>query len=261
MLSRKQQWRRTKERRKNSLGKEVCRTEWTHRVESSDQEIPQKVVNPDNIAPSSPNGKRLKSALSSSNLLDLEERRLRNQRSLRFSSTVRVLLIPSRYEVTSRSNNIYWLSEDYSYFKREAVKEIKEAAKANCLAAKAAMNLLYQPDSEDSGPLQKNLPSTSTEQSLHQPLEQSSYDHYVSYDDGFEGDEGGWVYDPCQSDGYFHHHCDPTFTAKTLSDYNIFDECSPHSITMASSTAARQIRLIDDARSGVGAEESPQVSF
>jgi hypothetical protein len=177
MLTRKQLWRRTRER--PSVFYPKTKSELSrHKDEDIDdiQEIPTreasgKKTSFSDVPPPPPPPVRLKSALSSSNLLGMLDKKVRDERQLRFSATVHVLLIPSRVELMSTFENIYWLHEDYSYFKREAVKEIREAAGVYSISAKAAMTLLYQPDpnSED---------SEDEAQGMTLEDEQQPYDYY-----------------------------------------------------------------------------------
>lgn len=90
---------------------------------------------------------KLKSALSSGNLLELNKK-LKISRILRFSATVHVLLIPSRLEIISHCINIYYITDDYLTFKRDAVQEIRDIAKKYNVSIKVAMNFLYQPNFE-----------------------------------------------------------------------------------------------------------------
>lgn len=90
---------------------------------------------------------KLKSALSCNNLVNLNTIN-KIKKTLRFSSTVHVLLIPSRYEILSHCINVYYVSEDYQLFKREAVQEIRDVAKNYNISIKIAMNFLYQPNYE-----------------------------------------------------------------------------------------------------------------
>eukprot|EP00602_Paraphysomonas_sp_CaronLab_P010370 CAMPEP_0185023718 /NCGR_PEP_ID=MMETSP1103-20130426/6360_1 /TAXON_ID=36769 /ORGANISM="Paraphysomonas bandaiensis, Strain Caron Lab Isolate" /LENGTH=194 /DNA_ID=CAMNT_0027556445 /DNA_START=280 /DNA_END=864 /DNA_ORIENTATION=+ len=70
--------------------------------------------------------------------------RQKEPHNVRFSSTVHVLLIPSRFEILSHCLSVYFVAEDYQEFKREAVQEIRDVAKRYNIPVKAAMNFLYQ---------------------------------------------------------------------------------------------------------------------
>jgi hypothetical protein len=174
--------------------------------------------------------------MSSSNLLGMLELRARDQRQLRFSPTVHVLLIPSRVELMSSFDNIYWLHEDYSHFKREAVKEIKEAARIYGLPAKAAMALIYQPplhsdeDDEAGGMIYED--------------EQQAYDYYVN-------DYAG-SYDSTTSAADYDYHCNnhPAPMARKDSNF-LLDQASPHSITMLSPNSTRALGFITNVKTDV----------
>jgi hypothetical protein len=90
---------------------------------------------------------KLRSALSSSNLLTLEERLMRpkDTRTLRFSSTVHVCLIHCRGDLKHLFGDLFWKSEDYAVFKNEAVHELRIYLTAHGITAKEAIFQLYQP--------------------------------------------------------------------------------------------------------------------
>jgi hypothetical protein len=144
MLTKKQIWRRTKSRR---------RTTEHETSEINVEQIPMTNISTDHHSLPSPSiPHQLKSILSHNNLTKFSKSSSRSSHTLRFSSTVHVLLIPSRLEILSQSLNIYYLTENYLLFKREAIQEIRETAKEYNLTIKLAMNFLYQPNYE--------LPST-----------------------------------------------------------------------------------------------------
>lgn len=138
MLTKKQIWRRTHVRFPRYTRKKCGPDGDKNGVDPSETED-IRIISP----PESPI--KLKSALSSGNLSGMAKK-LRNSRVVRFSATVHVLLIPSRFELLSHCINIYFTSEDYQLFKREAVNEIREVARFYSIPVKQAMNYLYQPD-------------------------------------------------------------------------------------------------------------------
>ena len=99
--------------------------------------------------------RKLRSALSLSSLSlhdsdgRLNAKNSKETRAIRFSSTVRVCLIPSRLDMEPLITELYWLPEDYITFKREAVTELKLLIKDLSLTAKAAISMLYQPSESD----------------------------------------------------------------------------------------------------------------
>ena len=102
--------------------------------------------------------RKLRSALSLTNLMNLslddsdvtsKSKDKKEMKSIRYSSTVRVCLIPSRLDMDPLINELYWLPEDYVTFKKEAVTELKQLIKDLNLTAKAAISMLYQPSESD----------------------------------------------------------------------------------------------------------------
>jgi len=84
------------------------------------------------------------------NLSDLERaNKPVDSRVLRFSSKVHVCLIPTRKDLKSSHDDLYWKPEDYSTFKTEAVVELKAMLQALGLTAKQAITALYQPSETD----------------------------------------------------------------------------------------------------------------
>jgi hypothetical protein len=241
MLTRKQQWRRTRERIPKPLT--------TPKTDSFDdlQPIPTKGTGVDQLhstATHAPAPKRLKSALSSSNLLGLVERRHRDQRLLRFSSTVHVLLIPSRVELMPSFENIYWLHEDYAYFKREAVKEIREAARVYGIPAKAAMTLLYQPVPE---PVPEEGSEDEATAGMVYEEEPQPYDYYVSdYASNYEYSNQNVSID-------YQYHCNnhPAALARKDSNFLLDHQASPHSVTMSSPKTSRDLAFITNVKTDV----------
>jgi hypothetical protein len=135
MLTKKQLWRRTKSIHRN---RSYCRNELQNEI-TAIHDLQNEPLHHQQPHPPV----KLKSALSSGNLTKLKNS---NPRILRFSSTVHVLLIPSRFEILSHCINVYYLTEDFISFKKEAIQEIREIAKQYNLTVKIAMNYLYQPN-------------------------------------------------------------------------------------------------------------------
>ena len=131
MLTKTQLWRRAGKRPRRQ------------RTLAIKEESPPAIKIELNTCPS-PEPIKLKSALSSGNLSDME-RKQRNRRVVRFSTTVHVLLIPSRFDLLAYFLNIYFTSEDYQRFKRDAVTEIRDMASRHSISVKQALNILYQP--------------------------------------------------------------------------------------------------------------------
>lgn len=95
--------------------------------------------------------KKLRSALSMSNFLNISDKveKPKDTRTLRFSSTVRVCLIPCRQDMLLLSTDIFWEADDYTTFKNEAVAELKETLHRLGITAKLAITNLYQPSLEE----------------------------------------------------------------------------------------------------------------
>eukprot|EP01041_Mallomonas_annulata_P009746 gene9746-20269_t len=144
MLTRKQCWRKTKT-------KVVSTSQLAHRAEREFERthVGQNTKEINGFAD-------IKySAVCSSHddicLLDIPQTRNVGKKCLRFSSTVYVLLIPSRQEISAYSSNLYWSDGNYSSFKKEAVDEIRAVIQSKKCTAKEAIQLLYQPQHEDQG--------------------------------------------------------------------------------------------------------------
>jgi hypothetical protein len=150
MLTKKQIWRRTKSKRGTSSSRNISQELSITVTSSCSTTLTPSPLTADDHTPLPP--PRLKSILSHGNLTSLQKPSRPHSHPLRFSSTVHVLLIPSRLEILSQSLNVYYLTENYLLFKREAIQEIRDTAKQYNLSIKLAMNFLYQPNYE--------LPST-----------------------------------------------------------------------------------------------------
>lgn len=92
--------------------------------------------------------KKLRSALSMGDL-SKALRRNEDSRNLRFSSKVHVCLIPTRQDLFSVAKDVFWHSDDYQTFKREAVDELRTYLQLKGITAKEAIQALYQPQPEE----------------------------------------------------------------------------------------------------------------
>lgn len=67
------------------------------------------------------------------------------EKVLSFNPMVEVCFVPTRYEVSHLTRDLYWRPEDYHYFKQDAMGEIRAYWKATGLTPKEALVALYQP--------------------------------------------------------------------------------------------------------------------
>ena len=254
MLTRKQLWRRTRERiPKLRGGGSSSSLHNKHKLGDTEhiptKDAPRNRISACSVPPPAPT--RLKSALSSSNLFGIDlmtRRRNRGRRSLRFSSTVHVLLIPSRLELLSSFDNVYWLHEDYAFFKRDAVKEIREAARVYSIPAKAAMTLLYQPEPE---PEPQGDADDDEAEGIMYEEEQHAYDYYVSdYATNYD-----YSHQNVSVDYQYHCNNHPAPLARKDSNYLLVQEssphASPHSVAMASPKTIRDLKFITNVKTDV----------
>ncbi len=147
MLRRKTIWRKTKV--VHNHNDEIDNNEMTHHTEAQ-MDIDNDsfaLLNKTNPTPI----KKLRSALSMSNFLNISDKieKPKDTRTLRFSSTVRVCLIPCRQDMLMLSSDIFWEADDYTIFKNEAVAELKETLHRLGITAKLAITYLYQPSVEE----------------------------------------------------------------------------------------------------------------
>jgi hypothetical protein len=68
---------------------------------------------------------------------------------MRFSSTVKICLIPCRKELMPQIIELFWTSDDYINFKNDAVSELRSHLISNGITAKEAIFRLYQPSDEE----------------------------------------------------------------------------------------------------------------
>lgn len=130
MLTHKQNWRKSKVR-KLSLSQIARRTELEYERSKNQSLI---IVRDKSIIGESQQKKNVVVAIDAI-----------KKKYVRFSSTVFVLLIPNRHEISSYSTNLYWSDENYATFKKEAVDEIRAVLAAKKITAKEAIQFLYQP--------------------------------------------------------------------------------------------------------------------
>jgi len=117
----------------------------TPTVESSSSDTCETTLNTNT---SSGPMKKLRSALSMGDL-SKALRRNEDSRNLRFSSKVHVCLIPTRQDLDSVAKDVFWHSDDYQTFKREAVDELRTYLQMKGITAKEAIQALYQPQPEE----------------------------------------------------------------------------------------------------------------
>ena len=91
--------------------------------------------------------KQLRSAMSMADLRSAYQER--KKRTMRFSSTVHVCLVPTREEMKSIFDELYFRAEDFQIFKREAVTELREVLTRLGITSKQAIKLMYQPSPDD----------------------------------------------------------------------------------------------------------------
>lgn len=145
MLSRKQLWRKT--RSSSIVRRDECPSQDSE-LDSSEL----KSCHNDSVDSSKTQlPKKLRSALNLINLLSEADKALRpkDTRTMRFSSTVHICLIPSRTELKHLIAELFWRSEDYGIFKGDAVNELRTYLTANGISAKEAIFRLYQPHEEE----------------------------------------------------------------------------------------------------------------
>lgn len=161
MLSRKQTWRKLRSKSGEAIFKFCDGSEDSVASESNSEGTSNMKIDSDDIANcsnsdscSNSNGqpktpiKKLRSALSMGDL-SKALRRSEDARNLRFSSKVHVCLIPTRQDLFSVAKDVFWHSDDYQTFKREAVDELRAYLQLKGITAKEAIQALYQPQPEE----------------------------------------------------------------------------------------------------------------
>lgn len=146
MLSRKQLWRKT---RSSAIGRERN----VNKVPDVSTDFLATETNSKKVAATSQSDfpKKLRSALNLVNLLSESDkaRRPKDTRTMRFSSTVHICLIPSRTELKPLVPELFWKCDDYGIFKSDAVNELRNYLTANGITAKEAIFRLYQPHEDE----------------------------------------------------------------------------------------------------------------
>ena len=138
MLSKKQMWRKTNEA---VTSKHVGKENTLKKVPT-----PKSATDISENSPHIPIHKtELKSVLNSSSLKNKESK------SLRFSPSVHVMLVPSRREQLSHFDEIFWHREDFAKFKRQAMSEISELSRMYRISPETARSWLYQPYATTAG--------------------------------------------------------------------------------------------------------------
>ena len=144
MLSRKQLWRKTPT--------PVHRADSKDMDSDDDEAKARDSTSSSSLAPGKSMAqapKKLRSALNLYAMMTEAERasnpRPKDTRTMRFSSTVHICLIPSRDELKMQGNELFWKPEDYVTFKHDAVHELRVHLTANGITAKEAIFQLYQP--------------------------------------------------------------------------------------------------------------------
>jgi hypothetical protein len=75
----------------------------------------------------------------------------KRRKQLRFSESVKVVLIPTadEYRKANFAEVLWWAPSSYEEFKRSALEEIKGAMRQHHSDVKGAMNIIYQPRGDD----------------------------------------------------------------------------------------------------------------
>jgi hypothetical protein len=146
MLSRKQLWRKTRSSatvRERNVSKVPDVSTDLLATESQSTKV--------SATSQSDFPKKLRSALNLINLLSESDkaRRPKDTRTMRFSSTVHICLIPSRTELKPLVPELFWKCDDYGIFKSDAVNELRNYLTANGITAKEAIFRLYQPHEDE----------------------------------------------------------------------------------------------------------------
>lgn len=72
-----------------------------------------------------------------------------NSSKLRFNNSLKIVLIPSRYEFKEASCDLWWNASDYKLFQQSASSEIRLFALYESIPLKDARRKLYQPQEHD----------------------------------------------------------------------------------------------------------------
>jgi len=72
-----------------------------------------------------------------------------NGKKVKFSSVIRVCLVPCRSDFLNDFHDLFWMREDYQSFKEDAVRELRAHWLTNRTTVKEAIIDLYQPNAAD----------------------------------------------------------------------------------------------------------------
>ena len=130
------------------------------------------------------NSKKLRSALSMAELRSVYKEGEKSKRTMRFSSTVHVCLVPTRDELRTIFDELYFRAEDFANFKKDAVMELRELLTRLGISSKEAIRLMYQPNVDEDASSSKDLQEYNNGPSL-------SDDENDDYDDLKDGNGDG----------------------------------------------------------------------
>ena len=148
MLSRKQLWRRT------PVSKPFSPTTTTRDQNKYNSFLKDHIsVSDDTDAESNSTSQgslkrflSLRSCISSADLRKLDPIiKQKRSRRIRFSSYVKVCLIPTREELAHLHDDLYWSLTDCEVFKKDGVEQLKRFSKHHGISMKEAISLLFQP--------------------------------------------------------------------------------------------------------------------
>jgi hypothetical protein len=166
MLSWKQRWRKTLPPKTSLYNQDDQYDLLSQPNKSSGVEgkcIHRKLSTPTSSSSSNKSG-RLKSCLSVSSELGLKG--LKPPRRIRFSSYLKVCLIPTRKELFPLADELYWSLAQCEDFKTEALRDIRAYAQQMGCSFKCAITALFQP-SESPFPSLEDLATDDTSRSTN----------------------------------------------------------------------------------------------
>jgi hypothetical protein len=130
------------------------------------------------------NTKKLRSALSMAELRSAYKEEKKSKRTMRFSSTVHVCLVPTRDELRTIFDELYFRAEDFAIFKKDAVMELRELLTRLGISSKEAIRLMYQPNVEEEASSTKDLQEYNNGPSLSDDEDDDYDDHKDDNGDG-----------------------------------------------------------------------------
>lgn len=178
MLSRKQLWRRT------PVSKPFSPTQKTpynsfHEIDTGSLSDVTDIESNSTSQGSFKNVPSLRSCISSADLRKLDPViKQKRSRKIRFSSYVKVCLIPTRDELLHLHDDLYWNLQDCDAFKKDAVEQLKRFSKHRCIAMKEAIRLLFQPTKSGEEDYTEDLLRDCVY--LDEVVSNSNADHHVS---------------------------------------------------------------------------------